>query len=104
MLCLIPCAYLAAISEITEAWGYFGMNSVVLLAEGSPFMLVSGVTSASGEQCLVASAGAIHAEPCLDAIAAGDGRDVMEFDGAGQLVNVASQTCLTLLDGDVPMA
>merc|ERR1739848_102219 len=36
-----------------------------------------------------------------DAIAAGDGRDVMEFDDAGQIVHIPSQTCLTLVDGDV---
>ena len=43
---------------------------------------VSGVTSASGEQCLVAGNAGIYLEPCSDAIAAGDGREVLQFDNA----------------------
>jgi len=41
----------------------------------------SGITSAVGEQCLT-NAGSLGLvpEPCLEAIAAGDGREVMKFD------------------------
>ena len=39
--------------------------------------LTSGITSAVGEQCLVKGA---SMEPCLEAIAAGDGREIMQFD------------------------
>jgi hypothetical protein len=43
--------------------------------------LASGITSAVGEQCLT-NAGSLGVvpEPCLEAIAAGDGREVMKFD------------------------
>jgi len=40
----------------------------------------SGITSVVGEQCLVASTAGLGLEPCLDAVAAGDGREVMQFD------------------------
>jgi len=45
------------------------------------FHFASGITSAVGEQCLT-NAGALGVipEPCLEAIAAGDGREVMKFD------------------------
>jgi len=83
-----------------QSWGYFGINSAVLVAEPGPFMLVSGISSAGGEQCLVASGSTVHLEPCLDAVAAGDGREVMQFDGDGQIVSVAGGSCLALVDGD----
>merc|ERR1711970_1249355 len=54
-----------------QSWGYFGINSAALIAEPGPFMLVSGITSTDGEQCLVAGASGIPLEPCLEAIAAG---------------------------------
>ena len=43
--------------------------------------IASGITSAIGEQCLT-NAGSLGLvpEPCLEAIAAGDGREVMKFD------------------------
>ena len=43
--------------------------------------IASGITSAIGEQCLTngGSLGLVP-EPCLEAIAAGDGREVMKFD------------------------
>lgn len=83
------------------SWGYFGINSVALLAEPGPYMLVSGITSAVGEQCLT-NAGALGVipEPCLEAIAAGDGREVMKFDADGQIVSVKDGLCMTLVDGD----
>ena len=43
--------------------------------------LASGITSAIGEQCLTnAGALGVFPEPCLEAIAAGDGREIMKFD------------------------
>lgn len=52
-------------------------DSFLLLNE----CLASGITSAVGEQCLT-NAGSLGVvpEPCLEAIAAGDGREVMKFD------------------------
>jgi len=81
-----------------QSWGYFGINSVALLAEPGPFMLVSGITSVAGEQCLVASASGINLETCLEAIAAGDGREVMQLDRDGQLV--AGSACVALVDAE----
>ena len=80
-------------------------------------MCVSGITSRTGEQCLVSSSSAgVHLEPCFEAIAAGDGREIMQFDSVhvrqchmgcmcvvwqdGQIVSVSDGTCLTLADGD----
>ena len=41
----------------------------------------SGITALDGEQCLVVGSSGIHLEPCLEAIAAGDGREVLQLDG-----------------------
>jgi len=84
----------------SQSWGYFGINSAALIAEPGPFMLVSGITSGAGEQCLVAGASGVSLQPCLLAIAAGDGREVMELDKDGQIANMADGTCITLVDGD----
>jgi hypothetical protein len=43
---------------------------------------VSGITSLGSEQCLVAGALGMTLEPCLEAVAAGDGREVMKLDEA----------------------
>ena len=45
------------------------------------YLNASGITSAVGEQCLT-NAGTLGVlpEPCLEAIAAGDGREIMKFD------------------------
>jgi hypothetical protein len=87
--------------RVPMSWGYFGINSVALLAEPGPYMLVSGITSAVGEQCLT-NAGSLGVvpEPCLEAIAAGDGREVMKFDADGQIVSMKDGLCMTLVDGD----
>ena len=81
----------------------------------------SGITSPSGEQCLVTGVSGVHLEPCLESIAAGDGREVLQQDEAifrtktmpvtcvlfgklfcqgGRIVNLADGTCLALADGD----
>lgn len=82
-----------------QSWGYYGINSAALIAEQGSFMLVSGITSAAGEQCLVAGASGLNLDPCLEAIAAGDGREVFKFDKDGQLVSEAGGGCVTLVDG-----
>jgi len=83
-----------------QSWGYFGINSAALIAEPGPFMLASGITSAAGEQCLVTGASGVHLEPCLEAIAVGDGREVLQQDEDGRIVNLADGACLALADGD----
>ena len=44
----------------------------------------SGITSPVGEQCLVTGASGVHLEPCLESIAAGDGREVLQQDEASR--------------------
>lgn len=62
-------------------------------------MLVSGITSSVGEQCLInAGSAGVALEPCLEAVAAGDGREVMQFDEDGQILS--DGLCLGLADGD----
>ena len=83
------------------SWQYFGISEVALLAKPGPVMLVSGVTSTSGEQCMVVGgSGDLTAEPCLDAIAAGDGREIFVLDNDGHITNLAAERCVTLADGD----
>jgi hypothetical protein len=43
-------------------------------------LFASGITSSAGEQCIVTGTSGIQMESCLEAIAAGDGREVMQFD------------------------
>jgi len=84
-----------------QSWGYFGINSVAVLAEPGPFMLVSGITSAAGEQCMIAGVSSgVNLEPCLEAIAAGDGREILQLDRDGQIMSMAGGTCVALADGD----
>lgn len=80
-------------------WSYFGINNVALIVESYPFMLVSGVSSIAGEQCIVAKGGSLASAPCLDAVAAGDGQELFTSDD-GRIVNLASKECVTLANGD----
>lgn len=43
-------------------------------------LLLSGITSPRGEQCIVSGASGVTLQSCLGAIAAGDGREVLQFD------------------------
>ena len=84
-----------------SSWQYFGISDVLLLAQPGPVMLVSGVTSTSGEQCVVVGdSGDLAVEPCLDAIAAGDGREIFVLDDDGHIGHLTAQRCVTLADGD----
>lgn len=82
------------------------LSSLVLLASAeaqraSPsFQLMSGITGP--DQCLSAvGESAALFEPCGEAIAAGDGREVLSFESGGQLRNVVSGKCLEAADGHV---
>jgi hypothetical protein len=90
-----------AISIVTKAprpWKFFGLNEVQLLVEPYAFMIVSGEPSAAGETCLVARNGAVAGERCLEAIAAGDGREVFTHGRQGSIVSSANGKCLTIDD------
>jgi len=88
---------LTLVMKAPMPWGYFGLNEVSLLVEPYSFMIISGATSPDGERCLSASATGLIEEACLDAIAAGGGREVFRFEGE-QLLHVASQSCMALAD------
>ena len=83
-------------------WKYFGINDVTLIVEPYAFMLISGAKSSLGELCLVARGSGLGTEPCLKAVAAGDGREIFKFNGASQIVNAGGK-CMTLVNGDVSM-
>lgn len=73
----------------------------VLIAEPGPVMFVSGVTSPSGEQCVVTNEDeSVSLVSCLSGIASGDGREVFSLDDDGQIKSIASDKCITLADGD----
>ena len=87
---------LTIVMKAPMPWGYFGLNDVNLLSSGDEsFMLVSGQSSSEGEHCLIASGLELGAAGCLDAVAAGDGREVFAFRGE-QLVHTASSLCVAV--------
>jgi len=86
--------------RMPQSWAYFAINSAALIAQPGPFMLLSGITSAAGEQCLVTGAGGVYLESCLGAIARGDGGEVLQQGEDGRIANLADGTCMALADGD----
>lgn len=93
-----------AVSVVMESpldWEYFGINMVAPLVEPLAFLMTSGAATRGGERCLVARGSGVQAEACLDAIAAGDGREVFEFGDKGQLRSAATGACLVIADGDL---
>ena len=82
-----------------QPWGYFGISSAALIVEPGPVMLVSDAGVAVGETCLVARAGRVQAEPCIQAIAAGEGEEVFSFNERSQLVAAQSRSCVVLEEG-----
>jgi len=59
---------------------------------GTTVMVVAG-NMGTEDVCLIQNAGALSLEPCFQALAAGDGRELWTFLGGGQLMNVASKKC-----------
>jgi len=83
-----------------RSYGYFGINSAMVISEASPLMIVAGPTSSTGDHCIVSTRrGEVIVEPCLGAIAAGDGREIFIADDQGHLSNVAGDRCIVLADG-----
>lgn len=81
------------------SWSYFGINSVSMIVEPYPFVLVSSASSTTGEQCVAAQGGGLVTAPCLDAFARGDGRELFKFEGT-HIMHIASKECVTLANGD----
>jgi len=69
----------------------------------SAFMVISGITSGS-EMCLVDADGAsVMLEPCVEAIAAGDGRELFKFSQGGAIETVEGNKCLKVDKGAVSL-
>ena len=83
-------------------WKYFGIADVTLIVEPYAFMVISGASSPLGESCLVARGTELGMEPCLTAVAKGDGREIFKFNDIGQLVDAGAK-CVTVVNGDVSM-
>jgi hypothetical protein len=79
----------------SKAWGFFGIASSIAISGPYPFMLVSG-QAAVQEQCVVARMHGLALQPCLDAIVAGDGSEILTFSEGGQL-QLSSGQCLAVL-------
>ena len=89
----------AIVMKTPMPWGYFGLNGVSVLTDGDEaFMIVRSAPSRSLEECLVVSGTRISAQTCLDAVAAGDGRDVFKFQD-GNLIHAASGLCVSFARG-----
>lgn len=66
------------------------------------FMMISGITGP--DQCLAAvGESTAMLEPCTEAIAAGDGREVWAFEGGGKVRNVVNGKCLAASSGAVSL-
>lgn len=96
----VSASAVAIVMQSPQPWGYFGINDVSLAVEPYALMLVVGAPSPAGELCLVSHGAAARAEPCLDAVAAGDGREIFSFAGDGQVRNAAAGGCLAARGGD----
>ena len=71
-----------------------GLSAEVQKASAS-FMVISGITGP--DQCLAAvGESTAMLEPCTEAIAAGDGREVWAFEGGGKVRNVVNGKCLAV--------
>jgi len=76
------------------------LASAEALRASPSFQLMSGITGP--DQCLAAVGdSAALFGPCAEAIAAGDGREVLSFESGGQLRNAVTGKCLAVAGGRV---
>ena len=75
--------------------------------ENPTFMIVGGI-SAGQEMCLSVENGNVNAEgsevvlePCIDTVAAGDGRELWQFGSNDQIVNILGGKCMGLKENVV---
>lgn len=73
-------------------------------------MIISGITSGA-EMCVVAEGGAVDVdgasallEPCLEAVAAGDGRELWQFEAAGAIQSAVGKKCLQAAGDSVSLS
>jgi len=89
---------LTIVMKAPMPWGYFGLNDVSVITSGDePFMVISGASSRSAEQCLTARGSELSVATCLNVVASGDGRDVFKFRNE-QIVHVASNMCIAVVE------
>ena len=93
----VPAKAVTILMRGSKAWGFFGIASATAISGPYPIMLVSGQAAAQ-EQCVVARMHGVTLQPCLDAIVAGDGSEVLMFAEGGQLQLVSGQ-CLAVVGG-----
>lgn len=87
-------------------WKFFGLNAIDLIVEPGPVLLVSGVTSPNGFQCVVVGGGEGAAlRSCADAVADGAGDEVFVATPEGMLKTAQNpERCLVLADSSGALA
>merc|ERR1712039_81664 len=97
----VPVRSLTVLMRGPRSWNYFGLNGIALLTEPGPIMLVSGMTAAAGERCIVSTNGGLSLGQCVDAIASGTGEEVFRLSEGGLLMSARTpDQCAFLADGD----
>lgn len=93
----VPAKAVTILMRGSKAWGFFGIASATAVSGPYPVMLVSS-QAAVQEQCVVARMHGLALQPCLDAIVAGDGAEVLTFVEGGELQLISGQ-CLAVVGG-----
>jgi len=91
---------LTVVMRSPRPWGYFGLNDVALIVEPGPMMLISGSSAKAGERCVVALPNAVVGmEDCLQAITAGAGHEIFQWNEESQIVSTRAGKCLSFAGG-----
>jgi len=93
----VPAKAVTILMRGSKAWGFFGIASATAISGPYPIMLVSG-QAAMQEQCVIARMHGLALQPCLDAIVAGDGAEILTFVEGGELQFISGQ-CLAVVGG-----
>jgi len=104
-LAQVALLYLLCLSVSMASFSLALLSCVALVSaedlRASPSLqLMSGITGPDQCLCAVGDSAALF-EPCSEAIAAGDGREVLSFESGGQLRNVVTGKCLEAAGGHV---
>lgn len=94
----------AVVMRSPRPWRYFGIKDIALLVKPGPSMVISGISSALGELCLVSEGSRLATRPCMQAIAAGTGDDVFALNDDSQFVSQSTGKCMSLARMDTVRA